>query len=154
MAAWIQLTADHLSLVLHRDEREAVLADDPAGDVVRETLADVTVIVREAVANCTLNVLDGDTKTIPASLKDCALDIVAWRLAKRLDLSTTDDRKQAYADAKERLAKVASCEWRVTGPDGLIASTPGKSPWIQAPRPAIGNDAVGIVPVPQRPFNP
>lgn len=148
MDYWIELSPeDDLPQVF--DARELAVVAAPDNSVaVSALLDDVALMVREAIANNPSNSLDDRPGSIPRTLRAAALDIAALRLLKRFALPVTEERKLAYDKALELLAKVASGDYRVMTPDGVIPVPEYMRPAIVAPRPAYGNDGSTWYPTP------
>lgn len=104
--SWITLTEADLQAALNDAElssyRSKIAAeqDDPVSTI----LADVTAEVR---GYCGAVVSLTGTTGIPHTLKNAGLDIAVYRLAKRCQFSTEEQRKPAADDAKALLERVA-----------------------------------------------
>lgn len=149
-AYWISLTPQDLPLVLHKDEREAILQDDQDDRITASTILGVTASVRECIAQSSSNILDANPDTIPITLRDVALDIIAVRLLKRFDLDLSEERANAADKADAKLALISSKQHRVISPSGDIPSAPSSRPHVTAPNPAYEADGRGIYPTPRR----
>lgn len=143
---WLTLTPADLSSVFNAQELAACTKGEYI-PFVQDTLADITAMVREAVAANRANRLaPGDS--IPRSLRPAALDLAALRLLKRFALAVTEERKHAAELAEERLDKVRKAEIPVLDENGNLPPQPALRPGIIAPHPAYGNNGTGWYPVP------
>lgn len=150
MAYWLTLTRDNLPEIFAPKELE-ILSKEENQPYVEECLADITAEVREAIANNAANKLDAEESTIPRTLKTTMLDIVAVRLLKRFNLTVTDARKEAAAEAREKLVAIAQARYKILQPDGTLPDEPSSIPVIISPDPAYGNDGTGFYPSPNNP---
>lgn len=103
---WITPTESDVHQTLNPDEiaayreRRAAAQSDPLPGII----TDVVAHIRGFVAG----VLDVRSQTgIPHSLKNAALDIIVYRLAKRCHMSTEQQHKAAADDAGRLLEMVA-----------------------------------------------
>jgi phage gp36-like protein len=104
--SWISLTAtdvrDNLNDAEYEEYRRHVGPDQ--ADPMASILADVTAEVRGYVS--TEHEISGTTG-IPQSLKNAAIDIAIYRLAKRCHMGTEQQRKPAADAAVTLLQRVA-----------------------------------------------
>lgn len=147
MRYWLPLAVSDLSAVFTEAELAEVTRAEFTG-YVEDTLGDITVLVREAVATNKANRLPADGDSIPRSLRPAALDIAALRLLKRFGLSVTDERKEAARAAEERLQAVRTAAQPIVDESGQLPEAPALSPAIIAPAPAYGNNGKGWYPTP------
>ena len=122
--AWVTLTEDDVLTSLNDREVEtyrARIADGQA-DPIAGILADVTSEVRGYVATRHSITAAG----IPPGLKNAAIDISIYRLAKRLHTASEQQRKSAADDARDLLNKVANGDVAIED-DAGSAVTPAPS---------------------------
>jgi hypothetical protein len=137
--AWITLTEAHVTACLSGVElaawRKAALAagqDDP----VQATLNRVTNEVRGYIRASMVDALDAGN-TIPDELLDSAMALVVAKLATRLPIPLTQERKEARDAAMDQLKDVAARRFRLSStvtpsddqPGGVeLASGDGNTP--------------------------
>lgn len=76
--------------------------------------------IRRKVASCASNRVDEDTAKIPEGLRDLAVDMIIARLKKAIELSLTQDEREALARAERTLTRIADCKEVVDSPDDPI----------------------------------
>lgn len=123
MANWISISQEDLE-----DRKVAALMDalrtkalavgqtDPAPRIIQSVIDNI----RRKIASCASNRLDEDVTTIPASLKDLAVDLITADLKGRLEISLTEDERSAIASHKSDLNRIAACTDVVEEPDTPI----------------------------------
>lgn len=125
MPAWITITLADLN-----DARVAELVDAlrkeelGAGqtDPMPRRIQTVVDEIRRCIAFCPSTPLDANTATIPAGLKDQAVEKIVRGLKGRLLLPLTDDEKDAEKLYQRRLEQLTRGEWPVDKPDTLAAT--------------------------------
>ena len=130
MPAWITITLADLNDARVAELIEAVRTEELAsgqGDPMPRRIATVTAEVRRCIAFCTSTPLDADTTTIPAGLKDMAVEKIFRGLKGRLLMPLTEDEVRAEALYQKRLEMLTRCEWPVDLPD-TAATTPTVQP--------------------------
>ena len=117
---WIALTPADVQNALNQDELAVFQsAGGNAGAPLTGLIADVTDEVRGYCRRRNTLGLDG---TLPRELKNPAIDIVLYRLMKRVSgASGTEGRRKDHDSAIETLQKVATGEFLISAP--LTAST-------------------------------
>lgn len=105
---WVTLTESDVKVALNAAELETYRNQVANGDSdpLSTIIADVTAEVRGYVA--TRYPLEADG--LPHSLKNAALDLAVYRLAKRCQSTTQEQRKPAADDAMSLLRDVAAGE--------------------------------------------
>ena len=83
--------------------------------------------IRRCIAFCTSTPLDADPATIPAGLRDLAVEKIFRGLKGRLLLPLTDDEKEAERLYQKRLEMLTRCEWPVDKPE-TVSDTPPVAP--------------------------
>lgn len=118
--AWIKITKEHVVQRATTIETGVVDAVGTNGTSPLEgIIASTTEEVRAAVKQYGANRLDALPDTIPASLLNCALSLIVFRLASRAlsqEILVQDARYQQYARALETLDKVRAGEVKVEDP--------------------------------------
>jgi len=118
--SWITLTEAHIAdgvngpvLIAARTAAKATNQPDP----LPTELARVTRNVRSRVAACAKNTL-GPAGMIPDEAEAAAIDIVVYRLCKRVGKALlTDEKVKASDDAEAYLADMASCKVAIEQPE-------------------------------------
>lgn len=148
MNNWITLTPADIVKVLNPDELNAYQELGSDTDLT-EMIDDIIVTVREAIANNKANTLGSDGM-IPQSLRREALALLRMDIINRYNVSytETDQRPKAATLAQEKLRQIAKGEWQIIGINSDVPTPPSSRPWASAPRQAVGNDAVGMFPLP------
>jgi len=77
--------------------------------------------VRNAVATCTRNRVDGDTTKIPTSQRDLAVDLIMARLKGVIDEALTEDERNNVTERRRQLRDIAACNLVVDQPDTPVA---------------------------------
>ena len=111
MSSWKQITEQNLVAALSRREVEAYRRDFEV-ETVDLLIADVTAEVRDYVASNGNVRMDPDTRNIPPSCVAKALDILAIRVLKRINVQPVQVRIDAAKSAEEYFQKIA--EGRIT----------------------------------------
>lgn len=127
--AWTVLTADHVLGELNNAEVEKyreIIADDQA-DPLPGILARTTDYVRGFVGKQ----VPLDAAGLPAEVVNAAVDIAIYRLCKRVQTASADQRKPAADDAEDFLKGVAKGETVVTPSDGTTVSP--QKPSVEEP---------------------
>lgn len=139
---WITLTEDHVETSLNALEvaayrqKKTTCEEDPLAGV----LADVTSEVRGACLSAGMIL---PASGIPPSLKTAALDIIVWRLAKRLQLANEAQRWPAAEKAYKRLDMVADGKRAVESPEDLTQDgTLGDTEVVSSVTRVCTNDAL------------
>lgn len=76
--------------------------------------------IRNAVATCKTNQVDADTRTIPASQRDLAVDLILARLKNTLEISLTQDERDLLAERRRQLRDIATCSLVVDQPANAV----------------------------------
>jgi Protein of unknown function (DUF1320) len=123
--SWIILTETDIATGITGPELNAVkTAALKSGqtDPVPDTISQVVLEVRGRVAACSQNKLGSGT-TIPDELKASAIDIMVYRLCKRLPgaVVLTPQRDKANDTALALLRDVARCEFRIEQPASVTS---------------------------------
>ncbi len=117
---WIKITKEHVVQRATTIETDVVDSVGSGGvSPLEGTIASTTEEVRSAVKQYDANRLDAAADTIPASLLNCALSLIVFRLASRAltqEILVQDARYQQYARALETLDKVRTGEVKVEDP--------------------------------------
>jgi phage gp36-like protein len=127
--AWITLTEANVLAHLNDAETDTYrnrIADGQA-DPLTEIIADTTSEVR---GYCLRQVPTLPATGIPPSLKNVGLDIIIYRLAKRIQTASEAQRKPAYDDAIRKLEMVANGKLLIEDVD---ATVPGTGRWGSRP---------------------
>ena len=106
---WRQLTEDDLVATLSRKEVDAYRNDfeiDPVPTLLAETTAWVRGYIR---TNGNVR-MDPNESTLPESVISPAMDYVAIKILKRLNIEPKEIRKQARTDAISYFEQIASCK--------------------------------------------
>ena len=111
MSSWKQITEQNLVAALSRHEVEVYRRDFEV-ETVDLLIADVTAEVRDYVASNGNVRMDPDTRNIPPSCVAKALDILAIRVLKRINVQPVQVRIDAAKSAEEYFQKIA--EGRIT----------------------------------------
>lgn len=90
---------------------------DTQSDRFTQVQADVTAMVRMAVASNKENVLDEDATTIPQSLRPAACWIIAAYMAQGLKIQLSDQQANELQVARDMLDKVSRGDLTVEEPD-------------------------------------
>lgn len=106
---WRKLTEDDLVATLSRAEVDA-FKNDFEIEAVEKLLIDVTAEVRGFIDSGRKCRMDPDEATLPAMLKSAAMDYMAFKLLKRLDIVPNEARTKAYDRACDLFEKVARGE--------------------------------------------
>lgn len=118
--AWIKISHSHVLQRATSIEKNVV--DNVGSDGISPLdgiIAATTTEIRAAVAQYSGNRLDALTDTIPASLLNCALSLIIYRLASRAlsqEIVVQDARYQQYSRALETLDKVRTGAVKVEDP--------------------------------------
>ncbi len=133
--AWINLTEgdvlDNLNAAEVETYREKIRDDqtDPLATILADTEQDVRDYVRGQVTSM-------PASGIPSGAKNQAIDIAIWRLCKRVQTGTENQRKGAYDEAIKKLEKIAKGDLQVEDPSGASGDTGsswGSRPLITKP---------------------
>ncbi len=123
MPNWIQITTDTLNeasvaaLVEACDTAALGSGQDPrAAGIIQGVITDI----RRMVASCKTNLVDVDTTTIPASLRDLAVDLIMARLKKAIQQELTEDERKDVDRRWSQLKDIARCDTTVEQPDNAI----------------------------------
>ena len=111
MSSWKKITEQNLVAALSRREVEAYRRDFEV-ETVDLLIADVTAEVRDYIASNGNVRLDPDERNIPPSCVAKALDILAIRVLKRINVQPVQVRIDAAKSAEEYFQKIA--EGRIT----------------------------------------
>lgn len=125
MANWIPITIDEL-----REARVSKLIDAYSQKAKAEGQADrapgiiqgVINTVRRKIASNPQNTLDADPATIPAGLRDLAVDLIVARLKMAVTLELKDDERRALDRAESELNRIADGKDTVEQPDEVAPS--------------------------------
>ena len=104
---WIQLTEADVLTVVSEAELTAwrtVASAANQADPLPLTISDVALLVR---GHCAAQVVLGPVGTVPETLRSVALDLIAARLARRVEAVVADQRLAAEKIAMELLRAVA-----------------------------------------------
>ena len=119
MPAWITITLADLNDA-RVAELIAALRQEELGagqtDPMPRRIQIVVDEIRRCIAFCPTTALDIDTTTIPAGMKDQAVEKIVRGLKGRLLLPLTDDEKDAEKLYQRRLEQLTRCEWPVDTP--------------------------------------
>jgi hypothetical protein len=77
--------------------------------------------VRNAVASCSANRVDGDETTIPKSLRRACVVMILAQLKGALEEPLTDDERDELKSVERKLGQVAACKLKVEQPDTPVA---------------------------------
>jgi hypothetical protein len=135
--AWRALTeADLLTGITGAElaVARAVVLKAGQPDPVAPSIQSVTDRIRGSIIG-SVNIVLGPEGTIPDKLIEAAIDMVVWRLVKRIPGETlaTKTRKEANSDAQELLKLVAANKFRIEAPIEV------SSEQTAVPTPAISN---------------
>jgi len=100
----------------------AALADgqtDRSTGIIQGVVDDI----RRKVASCRRNRLDQDVTTIPAGLKNIAVDLVIARLKISIETELSEDERTQIATHERNLNRIANCDDVVEQPDNPIPSS-------------------------------
>lgn len=118
--SWITISETQVKASLNDDElrlyREKIAEGD--ADPLSGIIADVVAEVRGYVLT---RHPPGAAGTIPPGLRNAAVDIIIYRLAKRLQIKSEEQRKPANDDAVALLQRVAEGKVFVEADDGSIS---------------------------------
>lgn len=78
--------------------------------------------VRNSVATCRGNRVDGDETTIPKSLRRVAVCMILAQLKSAIEEPLTDDETKELDRADRKLRDVAACKLTVEQPDAPVAA--------------------------------
>lgn len=120
--AWTAITEADVLANLNDAEVQTFrekIRDDQA-DPLATILADVTSEVR---GYCLRQIAKLPASGVPPSLKNAALDIAVYRLCKRVQTGSEQQRKPAADDAVKKLEKVAERKILVEDADGVVSET-------------------------------
>lgn len=120
MPAWIIITLADLN-----DARVAELIDAcrqealgaGQGDPMVTIIPMVTDEVRRCIAFCRSTPLDAMATTVPAGLKELAVQKIVRLMKARLQQPMTDDEVRAETLYQKRLEQLTLCNWPVDKPD-------------------------------------
>ncbi|MBL9155012.1 MAG: hypothetical protein JNK37_21200 [Verrucomicrobiales bacterium] len=143
---WRALTEDDLFSAMHKAEIAAVRSKalaDGQSDPVAEVIAQVTMMMREAIRSCRDNRLHPEAAYLPEAAMLHAVAIVRHRLGTRFGglIKGGEDRLEEYRRANRYLDQVASCAQAVEryGAEESAAA-PQPAPRITARRRHYGRD--------------
>lgn len=120
MENWITLTPEDLISALSGEEasiyRSALLKEgqeDPTQDIIDSVVSDI----RGAVRSCRKSKLDTTSaETIPKSQKHHALALIRYRALTRFKLPISEDRRNEWKSAEQRLRDIAKCQYLIEAP--------------------------------------
>jgi hypothetical protein len=123
MSRWIQITGETL-----REAKIASLVEALSASALAEgqperaagIIGGVVAQVRRKIASCAGNRTDADETTIPASLRDLAVDLVIARLKNALEEPLTDAERDAVALAERELNRIAAGLDAIEQPDDAV----------------------------------
>ncbi len=124
---WITIAEADIKASLNEQELEAYRARIANGDSdpVSSLISDVTAEVRGYVGTA----WPLESSGIPQSLKNAAIDIIIYRLCKRVHVEGAEQRKPPADDAVEHLRRVADGKHSVDSDSG---TTSGEGGWGSA----------------------
>lgn len=124
MSGWIVIADSDLNDYLVAPQMEALRTVALAGGQTNpfaRVMADVAQRIRAEIQACATNQLSATANAIPPSLKSHACALIIEAMQTRLPLPLSDEQKQAAADAKEWLKRIAACEIKVEEPTDPMA---------------------------------
>ena len=119
---WIEITETHVSQRATTNEVKAVnKVGAVEGNAPLRGIIDATTDeIRAAIKQNSVNRLDSNPRTIPASLLNCALSLIVYRFASRAlsqEVTVQDARYQEYSRAVEMLDKVRNGAIEIEDPE-------------------------------------
>jgi len=126
--SWITIVEADVKASLNEQELEAYRSRIANGDSdpIPSIIPDVTAEVRGYVGTSWPLEASG----IPQSLKNAAVDIIIYRLCKRVHIAGAEQRKDAADDAVELLKRVADGKHSIDADSG---TTTGQGNWGSEP---------------------
>ncbi len=120
MPNWIPITTDELNeasiaALITACSTAALEAGQP--DRAPGLIQGVVTEIRTAIAGCPTRELDADTTTIPASLRDLAVDLIKARLKGALEMELTQDERDTVAWRRRQLKEIRACDFPIELPD-------------------------------------
>jgi len=123
MPAWITITLSDLNDA-RVAELVAALRQEELGagqtDPMPRRIQTVVDEIRRCLGFCASTPLDVDPLSIPAGLKDLAVEKIVRGLKGRLLMPLTDDEREAEKLYQKRLEQLTRCEWPVDKTDTPI----------------------------------
>lgn len=146
MANWIPITIVEL-----REARVSKLVDACSAKAKAEGQPDrapgiiqgVINTIRRKIASHAQNTLDADPATIPAGLRDLAVDMIIARLKMAVMLELKEDERRALERAESELNRIADGKDTVEQPDVVApseAQAVSPPPGIRARTPRYGRE--------------
>lgn len=129
---WIEVTETHVSQRATTNEVKAVnkIGAIEGNAPLRGIIDATTDEIRAAIKQNSVNRLDSNPRTIPASLLNCALSLIVYRFASRAlsqEITVQDARYQEYSRAVEMLDKVRNGAIEIEDPETGEMSGNGSS---------------------------
>jgi hypothetical protein len=123
MANWLAITIATLneaSLAALIEACDSAALGDAQPNRAAGLIQGVVNEVRTAIEGCPSRQLDQDTTTIPASLRDLAVDLIIARLKGAIKQALTEDERDTIAWRRRVLKEIRSCDYPIEKPDTAI----------------------------------
>lgn len=124
MPNWIPITKDTLneaSIAALIDACDSAALGDGQENRSAGLIQGVINSVRTAVQGCPTRVIDADVTTIPASLRDLAVNLIIARLKGAISIELSPDERDTIAWCRRELKEIRDCSYPIETPDTAVA---------------------------------